>query len=146
MSAPNSPQATCATSRRARSTNSSYNRLDSSGGAGARERRAVALAAVGIERELGNHEHFSRDVCEGRARMVFAIGENAHLENLGPQLLDLFFGVVFSHAEQDEEPTTARTDRRFTNIHARAIDSLYDCTHANAFRVFSSRGTFTLFA
>ena len=95
----------------------------------ARERRPIAFPAISVQCELRHDEHFSSDIGKRRSRMLFSVGKDSQLVNLGPQLLNLGLSVVLPDAKQDEKSPSARSGDRSSNRNACLRHSLHDCFH-----------------
>ena len=115
------------------------------GCSGAGERGSVALLAVGVQGELRNDEHLAVHVGKRAVRLAVLVLEDAQLEDLAPQPLDLVGAVVRAHAQQDQVPALARAYRFAIDIHLRMRHALHQCPHKAllprfAFQHNASRG------
>lgn len=134
MSAPNRPVSTCAPSARSCATTSSTSGSATSPGAAAFQ-VVAALAGVPVESELRNHQERRVHIRTGLLAL-----QDAHRPELAGQLRRLLRGVVMGDPDQH---TQALTDdlpdgpggrgvvRRTGDGDARAVHSLYHCTHTD---------------
>ena len=99
------------------------------GCAGAGERGSVALLAVGVQGELRNDEHLAVHVGKRAVRLAVLVLEDAQLEDLAPQPLDLVGAVVRAHAQQDQVAAFARANRFAIDIHLRMRHALHQSPH-----------------
>lgn len=105
------------------------------GRAGAGEGGPVALLAVGVQRELRNDERLSVHIGKRAVRLAVLVLEDAQLEDLAPQPLDLLRAVVRAHAQQDQVPVLARAHRFAVDIHLRMRHALHQCPHKAPLRI-----------
>ena len=94
-----------------------------------RERGAVPLAAVRVQRELAHHEHFPAHIGQAQVRLALGVFENAHLGNLAPQPLCLVLGVPMAHTQKDGVPLPNGTDRAPLHRHRRLAHALHYRPH-----------------
>ena len=99
------------------------------GCAGAGERGSVALLAVGVQGELRHDEHLAVHVGKRAVRLAVLVLEDAQLEDLAPQPLDLVGAVVRAHAQQNQVPALARANRFAIDIHLRMRHALHQSPH-----------------
>ncbi len=97
--APKTPVSTWGTSREGDEVLVEPLGLIGRGGVG--EGGAVALPAVGEERELADHEHLASHVGQAQVGLAALVLEHAHLADLLPEPLCLGLAVAMSHAQKD---------------------------------------------
>ena len=104
------------------------------GRGGVGEGGAVALPAVGEERELADHEHLASHVGQAQIGLAALVLEHAHLANLLPEPFRLGLVVAVAHAQKDQVPAPDATDDVPFHAHAGFAHTLDNSSHRDSFR------------
>jgi hypothetical protein len=104
-------------------------RLRQLGRRGVHEARAVALARVAVERELGDAEQLAADVADRQVQLAFGVLEDAQPLELAGQPVGLLGGVARPHAEQHQQPEADAGDLVAVDLDRRPADPLDERPH-----------------
>ena len=99
------------------------------GVAGAIERRAVALVAVGVQRKLRNEQEFTIHILDRKIRLAELKKKNTECKHLTDEPVSDFAGITFAHTDENQV-TLANLAYSFAfNIYLGVLDSLYQEFH-----------------
>ena len=95
-----------------------------------REARAVALAAVTVERELRHDEQAAANIRERAVHFVVFVREYTHFNRFIGQINRIVHGITVCDAEQDKEALSDLSVNPAVDRHRRVGDSLYQRPHS----------------
>ena len=101
--------------------------------------RTVALLAVGIQGELGNHQCLAADVHQREVHLVIFIGEDAQIHDLLCQEAHFLLGILAGYAQQDHQTLTDLSDCFAADLHTGCGYPLYHSSHLNRLLLTDSR-------
>ncbi len=93
------------------------------------ERRTPALARVGVQRELADHQCLALDLQDGPVHLTLVVGEDPEVRELLGDIRGLPVVVVLVDREQDEQPSSDLGDEVAVDVDGRAGDPLDQRAH-----------------
>jgi len=91
--------------------------------------RPVAFAAVGVQRELRDHEQLAADVGYGPIHFSLIVCENTQVLNLVGKRLRVLFAVFFADAQKNAQARTDFPNDLVFHGYTSFADSLKDDAH-----------------
>jgi len=101
--------------------------------------RPVAFAAVGVQRELRDHEQLAAGVDNRAIHFALLVCENAQVRNLVAKRLRTLFVVLFADAQENAQARTDFSNDFVSHGYTSFADSLKDDAHVGI-NAFSRQG------
>src|SRR3989338_3392338 len=93
------------------------------------KRRAAALAAIAVQRELGNNEDLRADLGQRQVHFPVRILEYPYLRDLLRQINGILLGVALAYTDEDQHAAADPADHLPIDPDLRLTDPLHDDFH-----------------
>jgi hypothetical protein len=87
------------------------------------------FSAVAIESKLGDHQHLSPDLPEGKIELSGGIFEYSQVRKLGNHVGDVLFSIALTHTQEDQKALADLSSNPALNINSCRFHPLDDRPH-----------------
>ncbi len=98
----------------------------------------AALAGIGVESELRDHQKFASDRTDRTVHLARIISENPYPDNTVDDEIGVALGIAATYAEQDDKPPPNRSDDPTGDPDLGPADPLKNRTHASVVSISAS--------